>query len=119
MSDDEFEAHIKAGRKIYIEKCLVCHMADGAGIPNAFPPVRYSDYLQADPVRGAEQVLNGSDEKMIVNGKVYDAPMPPQVNTKEEARAVINYVLYEMNGYKKSELLTTDDIDHVKIERKN
>lgn len=81
------------GEKIYMEKCVVCHQANGEGITGAFPPLKNSDYLFADKVRAVAQVLNGSNEVMIVNGNSYSAPMPQQVNTKEEAVAVINYVL--------------------------
>ncbi|MBU2466463.1 MAG: cytochrome c, partial [Bacteroidetes bacterium] len=59
----------------------------------AFPPLKNSDYLLADKVRAVAQVLNGSNEAIVVNGVTYTAPMPQQVNTKKEAVAVINYVL--------------------------
>ncbi len=39
------------GEKIYMEKCIVCHQANGEGIPGAFPPLKNSDYLFADKVR--------------------------------------------------------------------
>lgn len=81
------------GAQIYKEKCTVCHQATGLGIPNAFPPLKGSDYLMADKVRAVAQVLNGSNEPMKVNGTIFTTPMPPQVNTKEDAIAVINYVL--------------------------
>ena len=81
------------GAQIFKEKCTVCHQATGLGIPNAFPPLKGSDYLMADKVRAVAQVLNGSNEPMKVNGVTYTTPMPPQVNTKEDAVAVINYVL--------------------------
>lgn len=81
------------GAQIYKEKCTPCHQATGLGIPKAFPPLKGSDYLMADKVRAVAQVLNGSNEPMKVNGITYTTPMPPQVNTKEDAVAVINYVL--------------------------
>ncbi|MDP3443019.1 MAG: c-type cytochrome [Ignavibacteria bacterium] len=87
------EEPFAAGKKIYMEKCIVCHQATGEGIAGAFPPLKGSDYLLADKVRAVAQVLNGSNEVMVVNGNTYNAPMPPQVDTKEDAVAVINYVL--------------------------
>jgi mono/diheme cytochrome c family protein len=86
-------ADFEAGKKIYEEKCIVCHMATGLGVTGAFPPLAKSDYLMADKVRAVAQVLNGSNEKMVVNGVTYSIPMPPQVDTKKDAVAVINYVL--------------------------
>ena len=101
------------GKKIYDEKCVVCHQADAKGLPGAFPPLANSDYLLKDPKRGIHQTLNGSHEEMIVNGVTYNAPMVPQVDTKEEALDVINYVLNNF-GNDGGEL-TMDDIKDIKI----
>jgi mono/diheme cytochrome c family protein len=89
---NEMAAQIARGEQIYKEKCIVCHQADGKGLPGAFPPLAQSDYLLADKVKAVAQALNGSKEPITVNGQVYTAPMPPQVNTKEDAVAIINYV---------------------------
>ncbi|MFC1731054.1 c-type cytochrome [candidate division KSB1 bacterium] len=89
----EIAIDLALGEQIYMEKCIVCHQADGKGIPGAFPPLANSDFLIKDKIKGAIQVLKGSHKKMIVNGKTFNGKMPPQVSTKEEAVAVINYVL--------------------------
>lgn len=102
-----------AGKKIYDTKCVVCHQADAKGLPGAFPPLAQSDYLLKDPKRGIHQTLNGSHEEMVVNGQTYNAPMTPQVDTKEEALAVINYVINNF-GNSWGEL-TMDDIKDIKI----
>lgn len=81
------------GEQIYKSKCIVCHQADGKGLPGAFPPLANSDYLLADKVRAVAQVLNGSNKEIIVNKMKFTTPMPPQVDTKEDAVEVINYVL--------------------------
>lgn len=93
LPDDPAAAKYPAGAKIYTEKCVACHQVTGLGIPSAFPPLAGSDYLFADKKRAVEQVLNGSHEEMTVNGVVYKLPMPYQVDTHEDAVAVINYVL--------------------------
>ncbi len=110
------EAQLVMGKKIYEEKCIVCHQADAKGLPKAFPPLANADYLIADPVRGVAQTLNGSNEEMIINGETYNAPMTPQVETLEEALAVINYVLKQFNGYTNDQLLTMEDVKDIKID---
>jgi mono/diheme cytochrome c family protein len=89
----EMKAMLANGEKIYKAKCIVCHQPDGKGLPGAFPPLAGSDYLLKDKVRAVAQTLNGSNMEITVNGQKYVAPMPPQVDTKEDAVAVINYVL--------------------------
>lgn len=101
------------GKEIFDTKCVVCHLADGNGMPGAFPPIANSDYLLEDPIRGINQTLNGSHEEMVVNGATYNAPMTPQVDTKEEALAVINYVLKYFNDTDVQ--LTMDDIAGIEI----
>jgi nitrite reductase (NO-forming) len=91
--DDAAAAKFPKGAKIYAEKCVVCHQVTGEGVPGAFPPLKNSDYLLADKKRAVEQVLNGSNEAMVVNGVTYTVPMPFQVDNHEDAVAVINYVL--------------------------
>lgn len=90
---DPADAKFPNGAKIYQSKCLPCHQITGAGLPGAFPPLKDSDYLLADKKRAVKQVLNGSNESMTVNGNVYTIPMPPQVDTHQDAVDVINYVL--------------------------
>lgn len=108
-------AQLVQGEKIYKEKCIVCHMADAKGVAGAFPPLAGSDYLLADPKRGIAQTLNGSHEVMVVNGVSYNAPMVPQVQTKEDAVAVINYVLKTFNGYTDDKLLKMEDVADIVI----
>ena len=106
-------AQMARGKEIYEEKCIVCHMADGKGVAGAFPPLAQSDYLMADKVRAVEQTLNGSHEEMVVNGVTYNMPMTPQVDTKEDAVAVINYVLNSFGndgGY-----VTMEDVKDVVV----
>lgn len=110
---ENLDAMMARGKEIYDEKCIVCHMANGEGVPGAFPPLANSDYLLADKVRAVAQTLNGSNEAMVVNGITYTTPMPPQVETKEDAVAVINYVLNNFGndgGY-----VTMEDVKDVVI----
>lgn len=110
---DPADAKYPKGAKIYKEKCIICHMANGEGITGAFPPLKNSDYLFADKVRAVSQTLNGSNQPMVVNGVTYVAPMTPQLDNKEDAVAVINYVLNAWGN--KGGTVTLEDVKNVKI----
>lgn len=110
---DEAAIKFPKGAKIYKEKCIICHQVSGEGIPGAFPPLKNSDYLFADKVRAVAQTLNGSNVEMVVNGITYTAPMTPQVDNKEDAVAVINYVLNAWGN--KGGTVTLEDVKDVKI----
>lgn len=109
------EAQLELGKQIYTTKCIVCHQADAKGVAGAFPPLADADYLLADLKRGVAQTLNGSHEEMVINGVTYNAPMTPQVQTLEEAVAVINYVLKTFNGFTDDKLVKIEDVSDIEI----
>lgn len=113
--DDPAAAKYPNGAKIYSTKCFACHQATGLGVPGAFPPLKDSDYLLADKKRAVAQVLNGSNEAMVVNGATYTIPMPPQVDNHQDAVDVINYVLnaWGNNGGE----ITLEEVKDIKIVR--
>jgi mono/diheme cytochrome c family protein len=114
-ANSELTAQLQLGENIYKTKCIVCHQADAKGVAGTFPPLAGSDYLLADPRRGIAQTLNGSNIEMLVNGTTYKTPMIPQVQTKEEAVAVVNYVLKTFNGFTDDKLLTMEDAKDIAI----
>jgi len=102
------------GEKIFTTKCVACHMADGKGVKAAFPPLAGSDYLLTDKVRAVAQALNGSQMEIVVNGEKYNGLMPQQVGTREEAVAVINYVLNNFGN--NGGTVSLEDVKDVVIE---
>jgi mono/diheme cytochrome c family protein len=109
----DIQAMMPRGEEIYKTKCTVCHQATGLGIENVFPPLSKADYLLADKVRAVAQTLNGSKLDMVVNGKTYSQEMVPQVDTKEDAVAVINYVLNNFGN--KDGFVTLAEVQGVEI----
>jgi nitrite reductase (NO-forming) len=109
----DIQAMMPKGEQIYKTKCVVCHQATALGVENVFPPLAGSDYLLADKARAVAQTLNGSKMEMTVNGKKFTQEMTPQVETKEDAVAVINYVLNNFGN--KGGYVTLDDVKNVEI----
>ena len=83
---------IASGKQIYTKTCFACHQANGEGIPNAFPPLAKSDYLNADVKRAIGVVLHGKTGEITVNGKLYNSVMTKQTLTDEEVADVLTYV---------------------------
>ena len=86
------EEKIASGKQIYTNTCFACHQANGEGIPNAFPPLANSDYLNADVNRAIDIVLNGKSGEITVNGEKYNSIMTKQTLTNEEVADVLTYV---------------------------
>jgi mono/diheme cytochrome c family protein len=52
---------MRAGATLYVDDCAGCHMDDGAGLTNAFPPFRASSAVQAaKPDLLIAVILNGA-----------------------------------------------------------
>lgn len=113
--NDPADAKFPEGAKIYKAKCVACHQLNGEGIAGAFPPLKNSDYLFADKKRAVKQVLNGSNSQITVNGVNYAIPMPFQVDTHEDAVAVINYVLNAWGN--DGGTISLSEVQDIKIER--
>ncbi len=94
QSNGKGDIDFSNGSQIYQEKCVSCHQVNGMGVSGVFPPLKGSDFLKnKTKKRLIEQVMNGSNERLVVNGEKYATPMPPRVNNKSDAIAVVNYVL--------------------------
>ncbi|MEI8049379.1 MAG: cytochrome c [Bacteroidota bacterium] len=94
-------------------KCITCHQANGQGIANVFPNLVGSKFLLEQKVLAVTQVLNGSAK--VGNKTIkYPAPMPPQLASKEEAVAVINYVLNSFGN--NGGVVTMDEVKDVVVD---
>lgn len=105
VADLSFEEKMEKGKTVYAQSCLACHQATGAGIPNAFPPLAESDYLNEDVHRAIEVVKFGLSGEIEVNGNVYNSAMPKQNISDEDIAAVLTYV-YNNWGNNKTEVTT-------------
>ncbi len=84
---------IERGKDAYAANCQNCHMADGKGMPGAFPPLAKSDYLNKPIGDLISFVLKGQSGEIKVNGSVYNAAMPAQDYLSDEQIAdIYNYV---------------------------
>jgi mono/diheme cytochrome c family protein len=83
---------IERGKDIYITNCLTCHLDQGEGIEEVYPPLAKADYLMADKKRSIQQVLYGARGEIKVNGKVYNTEMVGIDLSDQQASDVLNYI---------------------------
>jgi mono/diheme cytochrome c family protein len=72
------ESTAKEGESLYIKYCLACHQKDGSGVPNMFPPLQKSDWVNGDKSKLINVLLKGSKGEIDVNGEQYNQVMPKQ-----------------------------------------
>jgi nitrite reductase (NO-forming) len=107
-----FEEQMEFGKQTYMQTCFACHQAEGQGVPNAFPPLAKSDYLNADVDRAIGVVINGLTGEITVNGKKYNSVMTRQALSSDEIANVMTYVYNSWGNSKK--VVTKAMVDKVK-----
>ena len=111
-TDKSLAEKMESGKQIYMQTCFACHQAEGQGIPNAFPPLAKSDYLNADVNRAISIILKGKTGEITVNGQKYNSVMTRQSISNDEIADVLTYV-YNSWGNNKTNV-TKSQVDQVK-----
>ena len=84
---------IERGKEIYTSYCQNCHMEDGKGTADVFPPVAKTDYLKKPSKELIKIILEGQSGEIVVNKKTYNGMMPAQSYlTDEQIADVLNYI---------------------------
>ena len=82
----------RIGAGIFADNCQACHQPNGEGVPDAFPPLAKSDYLNGDKIRAIKTVTGGLETKLTVNGHDFNGVMPAWSLSDEEIADVLTYV---------------------------
>ena len=99
------------GKEVYSELCVTCHMANGKGVPGAFPPLNPSDWLTEKRTESIHAVKYGLKGKIVVNGQEYNNVMLPLGLDDEEVADVMNYTIQTWN---EGEMVTVEEVAAVK-----
>jgi mono/diheme cytochrome c family protein len=83
---------VERGRRLFTTICSVCHQPSGQGIPNRFPPLVGSDFLNSDKGRAIRIVLNGIQGEIFVNGQKFNNTMPSLPMADGDIAAALTYV---------------------------
>lgn len=83
---------IQRGQTVFTTNCMACHQSTGLGIPNVFPPLAQSDFLNKDKIRAIKTVTGGLQGKVVVNGKEFNGVMPAWGLSDEDIANVLSYI---------------------------
>ena len=82
---------IELGAGVFANNCQACHQQNGEGVPDAFPPLAKSDYLNGDKIRAIKTVTGGLEQKLVVNGHEFNGVMPAWSLSDEDIADVLTY----------------------------
>lgn len=112
------QADENAGVKAY-KRCAACHLADGAGVPGAFPPLagRIDHFAATEKGRTYLVMVidKGLGGPIEVDGQMYRGMMPGQGTAlkKDGIAAVLNYMLETFPDLANTSVITPFTVDEV------
>jgi mono/diheme cytochrome c family protein len=83
---------IAQGRRLFTSICAACHQPTGRGLPNVFPPLAGSDFLNADKNRAIQTVIFGRQGEVVVNGLKFNNSMPSFPLDDQDIANVLTFV---------------------------
>lgn len=92
QNETQFAQSIKRGALVYEDFCITCHLPDGKGEENTFPPLAKSDYLMQNRKESIKAIKYGQNGEIVVNGLTYNNVMAPLGLTDQEIADVMNYI---------------------------
>jgi mono/diheme cytochrome c family protein len=92
-SNNALQSSIARGKAVYATNCLMCHQANGSGVPNLNPPLRQTSWVLGSKDVLINQVLKGSKGTVEIDGDRFENAMPAQAHlTDQQIADVLSYV---------------------------
>jgi mono/diheme cytochrome c family protein len=93
QADTTRKAKVLTGNQLYTKYCMTCHQADGRGVRGMFPPLSGNEKVTGASDEIIRIVLFGMEGPIVVNGRDYNQPMPPQGYLSDKQIAdILTYV---------------------------
>lgn len=112
-TQDELSKSMARGKAIYAENCMTCHLGNGQGVKDIFPPLAKADFLLKYPEKSIHAIKFGMQGPVKVNGVNYNNVMPPSGLEDDEIADVMNYIRNSF-GNKEPALVTPKMVAAVK-----
>ncbi|WP_298761246.1 cytochrome c [uncultured Psychroserpens sp.] len=108
----ELVASMKRGKDVYTNFCVSCHLPNGKGVINTFPPLAKSDYLMNNRIESIKSIKYGQSGEITVNGVKYNGVMTPLGLEDNEVADVMNYIMNSW-GNTNDELITEKEVSEI------
>ena len=109
----DLEESIKRGKLVYEDFCITCHLPNGQGVENVYPPLAKADFLMKNREASIKGIKYGQKGEIIVNGKTYNGYMAPLGLYDDEVADVMNYITNNW-GNKNDKMITETEVSKIK-----
>ena len=113
LQTDPLKESIKRGSEIYTDFCISCHLPNGKGVENVYPPLAKSDYLKKNRAASIKGIKFGQQGEITVNGKKYNGSMASLGLDDDEIADVMNYITNSW-GNKNDKMITKAEVSKIK-----
>ena len=98
------------GEKVYKTKCLVCHQADGGGVPNLNAPLDGATNVVGNDIARLVKIIRyGYNERVALDGYYYSNAMSANPTLKDnEIAAVLTYIRNSWTN--KASVITSEQV---------
>jgi len=105
------------GKKIYETRCLVCHQADGGGVPNMNAPLDGSSNVVGNDLARLVRIIKGGySEKVALDGLYYSNAMTANPDlTDADIANVLSYIRTSWSN--KAKVITTAQVSAAKSKK--
>jgi mono/diheme cytochrome c family protein len=88
-----FQSSMERGQKVYADRCLTCHFADGGGVQRLNPPLIKTKWVLGDKTVLVQIILKGMNGEVEINGGIYHNVMAPQTDLSDlQIADVLTYI---------------------------
>jgi mono/diheme cytochrome c family protein len=82
------------GKTVYLQRCMVCHQADGGGVPKLNAPLDGSSAVNGtDVAKLIKYIVKGFADRVEIDGEIYSNAMPAAADlTDQQIADVLTFI---------------------------
>ena len=82
------------GKTIYLQRCMVCHQADGGGVPKLNAPLDGSSSVNGTNIaKLVKNIVKGFNDRVEIDGEFYENAMPAAADlTDQQIADVLTFI---------------------------
>ncbi len=88
-------------------------MANGEGLPKAFPPLAKADYLMNKRAESIKAIKYGLSGTIVVNGNTFKGSMAPLGLSDKQVADVMNYITNSW-GNQNDKMVTEKEVSEIR-----
>ena len=87
-------ASFARGKTVYLQRCMVCHQADGGGVPKLNAPLDASSAVNGSDVsKLIKYIVKGLNDRIEIDGEFYANAMPAAADlTDQQIADVLTFI---------------------------